>query len=115
MRRCQTSHRLARWPSILRHPGAHQSQENVMNFLGIRTAATQLNAGGMMRRYVPTVGALLYPLALFALYQSNRHFALASNMTGKLAAGIWLGIAIGLVYSVPALSFAVIVKSSNDT
>ena len=75
-----------------------------MNVLGIRTAATQLNAGGMMRRYVPTVGALLYPLALFALYQSNRQFELASNMTGKLATGILLGIAVGLVYSVPALS-----------
>jgi hypothetical protein len=85
-----------------------------MSFLGIQTAATQLNAGGMMRRCLPTIGALLYPLALFALYQSNRHFALASDATGKLATGILLGISIGLVYSVPALSFAVILKSSND-
>jgi EamA domain-containing membrane protein RarD len=85
-----------------------------MSFLRIQTAATQLNAGRMMRRCLPTVGALLYPLALFALYQSNRQFALASNTTGKLATGILLGITIGLVYSVPALSFAVILKSSND-
>src|ERR1700752_1468286 len=114
MRRCQTAHCLARWPSILRPRRRAQSKENVMSFLRIQTAATQLDAGGMMRRCLPTVGALLYPLALFALYQSNRQFALASNTTGKLATGILLGITIGLVYSVPALSFAVILKSSND-
>src|SRR5262249_61273228 len=92
---------------------AHQPEENVMNFLGTRTAATRLNAGGMMRRYLPTVSALLYPLSPLALYQSAQQFALASDMTGKLATGILLGIATALVYSVPALSFAVILKSND--
>ena len=84
-----------------------------MNFLATRTAATRLTAGGMMRRYLPTVSALLYPLAPLALYQSAQQFALASDMTGKLATGILLGIATALVYSVPALSFAVILKSND--
>jgi hypothetical protein len=92
---------------------AHQPTENVMNFLASRTAATRLNAGGMMRRYLPTVSALLYPLAPLALYQSTQQFALASDMTGKLATGILLGIATALVYSVPALSLAVILKSDD--
>jgi hypothetical protein len=85
-----------------------------MDFPRARTTARQLNAGGMMRRYLPTVSALLYPLAPLALYQSGHQFVLASNMTGKLATGALLGIAIGLTYSVPALSLAVIVKSSDD-
>jgi len=84
-----------------------------MNFLGTRTAATRLSASGMMRRYLPTVSALLYPLAPLALYQSAQQFALASDMTGKLATGMLLGIATTLVYSVPALSFAVILKSDD--
>ena len=85
-----------------------------MNFLGTRTAATRLNAGGIMRRYLPTVSALLYPLAPLALYQSAQQFALASDMTDKLATGILLGVATALVYSVPALSLAVILKSGDD-
>jgi hypothetical protein len=85
-----------------------------MNFLGTRTAATRLNADGMMRRYLPTVSALLYPLAPLALYQSAQQFALASDMTDKLATGILLGVATALIYSVPALSLAVILKSGDD-
>jgi hypothetical protein len=85
-----------------------------MNFVGTPTATARLNAGSMMRRYLPMVSALLYPLAPLALYQSGQQFALASNMTDKLATGILLGIAIGLLYSVPALSLAVILKSGND-
>jgi hypothetical protein len=92
---------------------AHQPKENVMNFLGTRTAATRLNAGGMMYRYLPTVSALLYPLAPLALYQSGQQFALASDMSGKLATGILLTIATALLYSVPALSLAVILKSDD--
>jgi hypothetical protein len=92
---------------------AHQPKENVMNFLASRTAVTRLNAGGMMRRYLPTVSAMLYPLAPLALYQSAQQFALASDVTGKLATSILLGIAAGLVYSVPALSLAVILTSDD--
>jgi hypothetical protein len=85
-----------------------------MNFLGARAAARPLNAAGIMRRYLPTAAALLYPLAPLALYESGRQFALASNTTDKLATGALLSIAIGLTYSVPALSLAVIVKSGDD-
>jgi hypothetical protein len=52
-------HRRSINPSLRRE--AHQPKENVMNFLGTRTAVTRLNAGGMIRRYLPTVSALLYP------------------------------------------------------
>jgi hypothetical protein len=93
---------------------AHPPKENVMNFLGTRTAATRLNAVGMMRRHLPTVSALLYPLAPLALYQSAQQLGLASDMTDKLATGILLGVATALVYSVPALSLAVILKSGDD-
>jgi hypothetical protein len=68
----------------------------------------------MMLRYVPSVAALLYPIALSALHQSGRQFAQASDITGRLAAGVLLCIAIGLVYSVPVLSLAVILKSGRD-
>jgi hypothetical protein len=78
------------------------------------STATCRETGGLMLRYIPSVAALLYPLALSALYHSGRQFVHAPDRPGRLAAGIMLGIAIGLVYSVPALSLAVILKASRD-
>src|SRR5205814_10135262 len=71
-------------------------------------------AAGIMRRCLPTAAALPYTLAPMALYESARQFALASTTTDKLATGALLSTAIGLTYSVPALSLAVIVKSGDD-
>src|SRR5436190_20609392 len=85
----------------LRRADARQPKETAMNFLGARAAARPLNAAGIMRRYLPTAAALLYPLAPLALYESGRQFALASNTTDKLATGALLSIAISLTYSVP--------------
>jgi hypothetical protein len=85
-----------------------------VNFLRTRTTATRRNADRMMQRCLPTVSALLYPLAPLALYDSGRQFALASNMPDMLATGAILGIAVGLLYSVPALSLTVILKSGDD-
>jgi succinate dehydrogenase/fumarate reductase cytochrome b subunit len=85
-----------------------------MNLSVRRAAATNLNAGARALRCLPSAAALLYPLALLLLYEFGRQFVQASDLTGKLATGILLGIAIGLVYGVPALSFAVIVRSADD-
>lgn len=67
-----------------------------------------------MLRYGPALAALLYPLALSALHQSGRQFVQASDTAGRLGAGILLCLAIALVYGVPALSLAVILKSGRD-
>jgi hypothetical protein len=69
---------------------------------------------GIMLRYVPSVAALLYPLALFSLHHFGRQFAHISDTTSRLAAVVPLCIAIGLVYSVPVLSLIVILKSGHD-
>ena len=81
-------------PPSLRRADARQPKETAMNFLGARAAARPLNAAGIMRRYLPTAAALLYPLAPLALYESGRQFALASNTTDKLATlTTWLVVA----------------------
>src|SRR5262249_4958509 len=60
---------------------AHPPKEDVMNFLRTPTAVTRLNAGGMMRRHLPTVLGWRYPLAPLACDQPAQQFALASDMT----------------------------------
>jgi hypothetical protein len=68
----------------------------------------------MMLRYGPALAALLYPLALSALYQSGQQFLQAPDTAVRLGAGLLLCVAVALVYGVPALSLAVILKSGRD-
>jgi hypothetical protein len=65
-------------------------------------------------RLGPSLAALLYPLALMAVYRCGQQFAVASDAQGRLGAGLLLCIAAGLVYSVPALSLTVILNSADD-
>jgi len=67
-----------------------------------------------MLRYGPALAALLYPLALSALHQSGQQFLHAPDTAGRLGAGLLLGVAVALVYGVPALSLAAILKSGRD-
>ena len=69
--------------------------------------------GHLFLRCGPPLAALLYPLALLALNQCGPQVAEASAMTGRLAGGILLCIAVCLVYSVPALSLTAL-RSAND-
>jgi len=68
----------------------------------------------VMLRYGPALAALLYPLALSALHQSGQQFLHAPDTAGRLGAGLLLGVAVALVYGVPALSLAAILKSGRD-
>jgi len=61
------------------------------------------------------VAALLYPLALSGLHQSAQHVAQASDPLAKLTASLLLFFAVGLVYSVPALSLAAVARAGNDS
>jgi len=51
-------------------------------------------------RYGPSTAALIYPLLLVSLHQSGRHFVQATDATGKLLAGLAVGLSAALVYSV---------------
>jgi hypothetical protein len=66
-------------------------------------------------RYGPAAAALIYPLALVLLHISGRHFVQESTTDGRVPAGLALCLAAALVGSVPALSFAVIVRSDRPT
>ena len=65
-------------------------------------------------RYGPFTAALIYPLLLVSLHQSGRHFVQATDATGKLLAGLAVGLSAALVYSVPLLSFAAISQSAGQ-
>jgi len=65
-------------------------------------------------RYGPSTAALIYPLLLVSLHQSGRHFVQATDATGKLLAGLAVGLSAALVYSVPLLSFAAISQSAGQ-
>jgi hypothetical protein len=68
----------------------------------------------MMLRYAPALAALLYPLTLLALHQSGQQFLQAPDTAGRLGAGLLLCVAVALVYGVPIMSLAVILKSGRD-
>jgi hypothetical protein len=68
----------------------------------------------MMLRYAPALAALLYPLMLLTLHQSGQQFLHAPDTAGRLGAGLLLGVAVALVYGVPTLSLAAILKSGRD-
>src|SRR5262249_4106154 len=70
-------------------------------------------ARGRTFRYGPAVAALFYPLALVLLHNSVRHLAQANTTDGRVRAGLALCLAAALVGSVPALSFAVILRSDR--
>jgi hypothetical protein len=80
----------------------------------IRTIATRRNVANAILRYGPSATALIYPLVLFVLHQSERQFAEATDATGRLLAGFALCVAAALVYGVPILSFAVILQSAGQ-
>lgn len=65
-------------------------------------------------RYGPSTAALFYPLLLVSLHQAGRQFVQATDATGKLLAGLAVGLAAALVYSVPLLSFAAISQSAGQ-
>jgi hypothetical protein len=65
-------------------------------------------------RYGPSTAALIYPLLLVSLHHSGRHFVQATDATGKLLAGLAVGLSAALVYSVPLLSFAAISQSAGQ-
>jgi len=76
------------------------------------TKRGDLARGGIFR-YGPAVAALIYPLALVLLHISGRHLAQANATDGRVRAGLALCLAAALVGSVPALSFAVILRSDR--
>ena len=65
-------------------------------------------------RYGPSTAALIYPLLLVSLHESGLQFAQATDASGKLLAGLAVGLAAALVYSVPLLSFAAISQSAGQ-
>jgi hypothetical protein len=65
-------------------------------------------------RYGPSTTALFYPVLLVLLHQSGRQFVQATDATGKLLAGLAVGLAAALVYSIPLLSFAAISQSAGQ-
>jgi hypothetical protein len=83
-----------------------------MTHVDHRAAATGTNL--MVLRCGPSTAALLYPLALIALHQSGRLFVQAADVTGRLWAGVAMCVSAALVYSIPIVSFAVIVQSAHD-
>src|SRR5258708_20248576 len=74
---------------------------------GTRTRTTSIYSwSGNVWWLLPPAAALLYPLAVRAVYESGK---LLHRASGPDEAVAWLAIAvsIGLVYSVPAVSIAV--------
>ena len=76
--------------------------------------ANRHDAARTIFRYGPSTAALIYPLLLVSLHQSGRHFVQATDATGKLLAGLAVGLSAALVYSVPLLSFAAISQSAGQ-
>jgi hypothetical protein len=91
----------------------HRSGETVVMLLTHRTAARRRDIASMILRYGPSAAALGYPLALVLLHQSGQQFARAMDGIDMLLAGFAVCIAVALVYSVPVLSFAVILRSGG--
>src|SRR3982074_1776600 len=86
----------------------------VMMLLTNRMAATRRYIASMILRCGPSSAALGYPLALVLLHQSGRQFVQATDATGTLLAGFAVCITVALVYSVPVLSFVVILQSGGQ-
>jgi hypothetical protein len=85
-----------------------------MMLLTNRTAATRRYIASMILRCGPSAAALGYPLALVLLHQSGRQFVQATDATGTLLAGFAVCITVTLVYSVPVLSFVIILQSAGQ-
>jgi succinate dehydrogenase/fumarate reductase cytochrome b subunit len=85
-----------------------------MMLLTNRTAATRRDIASMTLRCGPSAAALGYPLALVLLHQSGRQFVQATDATSTLLAGFAVCVTVVLVYIVPVLSFAVILRSGGD-
>src|SRR5262249_37063471 len=64
------------------------------------TGESRHDAARTVFRYGPFTAALIYPLLLVSLHQSGRHFVQATDATGKLLAGLAVGLSAALVYSV---------------
>src|SRR5262249_56303670 len=56
-------------------------------------------------RYGPSTAALFYPLLLVSLHQSGRQFVQATDATGKLLAGLSVGLAPRPVHHLPPPNF----------
>ena len=85
-----------------------------MMLLTNRMAATRRYIASMILRCGPSAAALGYPLALVLLHQSGRQFVQATDATGTLLAGFAVCITVTLVYSVPVLSFVIILQSAGQ-
>jgi hypothetical protein len=79
-----------------------------------RDVGNVTSQGNLFWRLFPLLAAWLYPLALMALHQCGRQLAQASGSSEKVTAVILLCLAVALVYSVPAVSLAAILKAGDD-
>jgi hypothetical protein len=77
------------------------------------TTAIRRDFAGMIFRYGPAAVALVYPLALAALYVSGQHFVRTTATTDRLLAGFAIFLAAALIYAVPLISFTVISRSDR--
>src|SRR5262245_5840306 len=98
------------------NPAIHtyRSEEEPMTLSTIQPLANRRDVARTIFRYGPSTAALFYPLLLVSLHQSGRQFVQATDATGKLLAGLAVGLAAALVYSVPLLSFAAISQSTGQ-
>jgi hypothetical protein len=85
-----------------------------MTLSTMQTLATRRDVARTIFHYGPSTAALIYPLLLVSLHQSGQQFVQATDATGKLLAGLAVGLAAALVYSVPLLSFAAIWQSAGQ-
>ena len=73
------------------------------------------NIADTMFRYALPTAALAYPVLLIFLHQSGRRLVEATDPAGNLLAGLAVTLSAALVYSVPLLSFAAILRSADQT
>jgi hypothetical protein len=85
-----------------------------MTLSTIQTLTSRRDVVRTIFHYGPSTAALIYPLLLVCLHQSGRQFVQATDATGKLLAGLSVGLTAALVYSVPLLSFAAISQSAGQ-
>jgi hypothetical protein len=93
--------------------GIRRTQQ--MTLLSTLRARTQRgDVAHTIFRYGPAAAALVYPLLLMFLHRSGRQLVEATAASGKLSAGLGVGIAAALVSCVPLLSFFAIWRSAGE-
>src|SRR5215472_17286798 len=89
-------------------------EKEQMTLSTIQPFANRRDVARTIFRYGPSTAALFYPLLLVSLHQSGRQFVQATDATGKVLAGLAVGLSAALVYTVPLLSFAAISQSAGQ-